>query len=120
MKTVRIGLLGSGFVSNFYMQGLRDVAGWEIPVIASPSLANAQKFAAAWKIPEATDDIAGVIAHKDIDLVVLGVPNHFHRDLVLACAKAKKHVVCTKPLARNRREAKEMLDAVTQAGVLHG
>ena len=35
--TVRIGLLGSGFVSNFYMLGLQDVAGWEIPVVASPN-----------------------------------------------------------------------------------
>ena len=33
---VRIGLIGSGFVSNFYMLGLRDVAGWEMPVVASP------------------------------------------------------------------------------------
>ena len=26
-QVVRIGLIGSGFVSNFYMQGLKDVAG---------------------------------------------------------------------------------------------
>ena len=40
--------------------------------------------------------------------------------LALKCAEAGKHVVCTKPLARNRHEAKEMLDAVRAAGVLHG
>ena len=34
--TVRIGLLGSGFLSTFYLQGLQNVAGWEIPVVASP------------------------------------------------------------------------------------
>ena len=34
--TIRIGLLGSGFVSNFYLQGLQGVADWEIPVVASP------------------------------------------------------------------------------------
>ena len=30
--TVRIGLLGSGFVSNFYLLGLEDVPGWEMRV----------------------------------------------------------------------------------------
>ncbi|HZZ74046.1 MAG TPA: Gfo/Idh/MocA family oxidoreductase [Pirellulales bacterium] len=118
--TVRIGLLGSGFVSGFYLQGLRDVAGWEIPVVASATLAHAQRFAQTWNIAEATDDIHGVIRRADLDLIVLGVPNHFHHELVLLCAAAKKHVVCTKPLARNRHEAKAMLDAVTAAGVLHG
>ncbi|HEX4591566.1 MAG TPA: Gfo/Idh/MocA family oxidoreductase [Gemmataceae bacterium] len=118
--TVRIGLLGSGFVSNFYMLGLRDVAGWEIPVVASPHGDHARQFAQKWNIRDATDDVRGVIDRKDLDLIVLGVPNHLHLDLAVQCARAGKHVVCTKPLGRNRREAKTMLDAVQAAGVLHG
>lgn len=118
--TVRIGLLGSGFVSNFYMQGLRDVAGWEAPVVASPHRDHAEAFARKWAIPEATDDVEGVIRRSDIDLIVLGVPNYVHKDLAIACARAGKHVVCTKPLARTAPEAKEMLDAVRAAGILHG
>lgn len=118
--TVRIGLLGSGFVSNFYLLGLQDVAGWEIPVVASTNGDHALAFAKRWNIAESTTDVLGTIARPDIDLVVLGVPNHHHLELALACAKAGKHVVCTKPLGRDRREAKRMLDAVSAAGVLHG
>jgi predicted dehydrogenase len=118
--TVRIGLLGSGFVSNFYMEGLRDVAGWEVPVVASPNAENARRFAERWRIPESTSDVESVIRRSDVDVVVLGVPNYVHKDLAIACAKAGKHLVCTKPLARNAAEAKEMLDAVNAAGVLHG
>jgi predicted dehydrogenase len=118
--TVRIGLLGGGFVSNFYMLGLHDVAGWEIPVVASPNGDHARRFAKNWNIAEATTDVDALIARKDLDLVVLGVPNHLHMDLAVKCARAGKHVVCTKPLGRNRREAKAMLDAVEAAGVLHG
>ena len=118
--TIRIGLLGSGFVSNFYLQGLQGVADWEIPVVASPLAAHAASFAKKWSIPESTSDVADVIARKDLDLIVLGVPNQFHKDLVIQCARAGKHVVCTKPLARNRHEAREMLDAVEAVGILHG
>jgi predicted dehydrogenase len=117
---VRIGLIGSGFVSNFYMLGLRDVANWEVPVVASTNPERAQAFASKWSIPEATNDVSGVIGRQDIDLVVLGVPNYVHRELALECCRAGKHVVCTKPLARNAAEAKVMLDAVKAAGVLHG
>src|SRR5947209_4476689 len=118
--TVRIGLLGSGFVSNFYMLGLSDVAGWEMPVVASPNAEHARRFANKWQIAEVTTDVDAVIARKDLDLIVLGVPNHLHMDLAVRCARAGKHVVCTKPLGRNGREAKAMLDAVDAAGVLHG
>ena len=118
--TVRIGLIGSGFVSNFYLEGLRDVANWEIPVVASPHLENAQKFAQKWNIPEATTDVDGVIGRKDLDLIVLGAPNFVHKELALACARAGKNMVCTKPLARNPEDAKEMLEAARAAGVMHG
>jgi predicted dehydrogenase len=118
--TVRIGLLGAGFVSNFYLLGLQDVPGWEIPVVASPHIDHARQFAEKWKIPEASVDINGVIARKDLDLVILGVPNYLHMELAVRCARAGKHVVGTKPLGRNRHEAKAMLEAVESAGVLHG
>jgi predicted dehydrogenase len=51
---------------------------------------------------------------------VLGVPNYVHKELVLKCARAGKNMVCTKPLARTPQEAKEMLEAVKAAGVMHG
>lgn len=117
---VRIGLIGSGFVSNFYLQGLRDVPNWEIPVVASTTEERARRFAEKWGIPEWTTDVEGVIRRKDLDLIVLGVPNYVHKDLAVQCARAGKNVVCTKPLARTKQEAKEMLEAVRAAGVLHG
>src|SRR5438270_9990486 len=83
---VRIGLIGSGFVSNFYMLGLKDLSGWEVPVVASPTAEHARKFAEKWGIAESTTDIAHVIRRDDIDLVVLGAPNFVHKDLALTCA----------------------------------
>lgn len=118
--TVRIGLLGSGFVSNFYLEGLRDLSGWEIPVVASTNAERARRFAEKWSIAEYTTDVDGVISRPDLDLMILGVPNYMHRELAVKCAFNRKHVVCTKPLARNAQEAKEMLEAVQKAGVLHG
>ena len=118
--SVRIGLIGSGFVATFYMQGLRQVTGGEVTVVASPQSEHARQFAAQWSIPEATDDVKGVIARKDVDLIVLAAPNYVHKDLALQCARAGKNLVCTKPLGRTPEEAKEMRDAVRAAGVLHG
>jgi predicted dehydrogenase len=118
--SVRIGIVGTGFVSDFYMQGLQDVAGWEVPVAASTDAESARRFVEKWGLPEWSSDVEGVIKRKDLDLIVIGAPNFVHRDLAVACARAGKNVVCTKPLGRNAAEAKEMLEAVRAAGVMHG
>jgi predicted dehydrogenase len=118
--TVRIGLLGSGFVAQFYLQGLRHVAGWEIPLVYSPHEEHARDFVQRWGLGGVAGSVEEVLGRADIDLVLLAVPNDLHRDLALACAGAKKNMVCTKPLARNGAEAREMLEAAEAAGVLHG
>jgi len=46
-------------------------------------------------------------------------PNNIHAEPCIAAAEAGKHVFCEKPLARTAEEAREMLDAVTEAGVKH-
>ena len=62
MKTVRIGMLGSGFVAEFYMQGLADVNGQEVVLNYSRSPERARAFARKWKIPSPTADLdAGVV-----------------------------------------------------------
>ena len=57
------------------------------------------------------------VARDDVDLVDICFPNHLHREIVLAAAKAGKMVVCEKPLAMDATEAEEMVAAVEKAGV---
>jgi predicted dehydrogenase len=117
---VRIGLLGSGFVAEFYLQGLRHAANWEIPVVYSPNKEHARAFVERWSLGGVADSVDEVLRRGDLDLVLLAVPNYAHRELAVACARAGKNMVCTKPLGRNAAEAKEMLDAAEAAGVMHG
>ena len=117
--TVRIGMLGSGFVADFYMQGLRDVPNQEVVVNQSRSAQRAREFAGCWGIPAHTTRIADVLQRTDVELVVIGLPNHLHRDVVIAAAEAGKAMVITKPLGRSATESREMLAAVRRAGVWH-
>lgn len=118
--TVRIAILGSGFVANFYLQGLQDVPGQQVVVNYSQSTERARAFAQRWSIPESTTDMAAAVDRPEVDLVLIALPNDLHVEAARLVTRAKKHVVCTKPLARTGAEAKEMLRLVEQAGVLHG
>ena len=117
---VRIGLLGCGFLATFYMQGLSEVPNQQVTIVYGRDKRKADDFAARWHIPQTSDDMAAVAASQDVDLIIIALPNNVHLPAAQLAAQNKKHVVCTKPLARNAEEARKMLEAVQQAGVIHG
>jgi predicted dehydrogenase len=118
--TVHIALLGSGFVSELYMLGLDEVRGHDVVVNYSRTAERARQFGQRWRIPHQATDLGAAIQRDDVDLVVIGLPNVQHVEATRLACEARKHVVCTKPLGRNAAEAREMLDLVEAAGVLHG
>lgn len=120
MKTVHIAMLGSGFVAEFYLQGLADVNGQRVDVTYSRTEKRARDFARRWSIPETSTNLQEVVNRTDIDLYVIALPNEEHLPTALLLAKARRNQVCTKPLARNPREAKAMLDAVLRSEAIHG
>jgi predicted dehydrogenase len=120
MKTVNIAILGSGFVAEFYMQGLANVNGQRVVANYSRSTRRAQSFARRWSIPEPFIDLKKLIARSDIDLYLIALPNEAHVPVALALAGQKRNQVCTKPLGRNATEARAMLKAVKKARAFHG
>lgn len=117
---IRIGLLGCGFVADFYMNGLRDIPDQETVIAYSRSKEHAKAFTEKWKVPHWTTEMVKVVEKLEVDLVVIALPNFLHKEAALLACKAEKNLVCTKPLGRNSREAKEMWEAAKRAGVLHG
>ncbi|HZU28441.1 MAG TPA: Gfo/Idh/MocA family oxidoreductase [Bryobacteraceae bacterium] len=120
MKNVRIAMLGSGFVAEFYMQGLANVNGQEVAVNYSRSAERARRFADRWRIPESSTDLDELVSRSDIDLYLIALPNEEHLPAGLKLARAGKNQVCTKPLGRTREEARQLRDAVRASGVMNG
>jgi predicted dehydrogenase len=118
---MKIAMLGSGFIARFYADSLIGHRRLDtLHAVYSRNLDKAKQFAADYKLPVYSADMQEVINHPQVDVVVISLPNDLHLAAVEACAKAGKHVLCTKPLGRTAAEAKQMLDMVEQAGVMGG
>jgi predicted dehydrogenase len=63
----------------------------------------------------AYNDFREVIARKDIDIVVIATPDHWHAYIAIAAVRAGKDVYCEKPLTYNVREAVELVKEVRKA-----
>jgi predicted dehydrogenase len=116
-KPVRVGLIGSQFISTIHARSLKHCATAELFAVASPTLGNAAKFAAQFDIPHHVSDYRQLLAMPEIDMIVIGVPNDLHCQVTVDAAAAGKHVVCEKPLCLNLAEADEMISACQQANV---
>jgi predicted dehydrogenase len=117
----RIAMLGTGLIGRLYVSTLLGARSRDrVEVVYSRSPERAKEFAKTWNIPHATADIDEALTHPDVDVVVIGLPNHLHEHAVVTAANAKKAILCTKPLARTGAEAFRMLQAVERAGVFAG
>lgn len=55
-------------------------------------------------------DYREVMKNQEIDAVVVVTPTQFHKDIVVAAAKAGKHIFCEKPMASSPEECDEMIE----------
>ncbi|MFW5943266.1 MAG: Gfo/Idh/MocA family protein [bacterium] len=117
----KVTMLGTGLIGLFYTMTLHGARSRDrVHVVYSRRAERARAFAEEWGAPEWTTDLDEAINHPDTDVVVIGLPNNQHAEAAIKAAQAGKAVLCTKPLGRSAAEAKEMLDAVEEAGVFHG
>jgi predicted dehydrogenase len=123
-KKLNIGMVGYGFMgrahsnawrraSNFFDTGYEPV----LKAVAARDKAKAQAFADMWGYESVETDWKKLIERKDIHAIDICVPNDLHAEIAIAAAKAKKMVLCEKPLARDAKEALPMVRAVERAGV---
>ncbi len=118
---MRIAMLGSGFIGRFYAESIHGQRSRDrIISIYSRREESAKKFASDYGCAHWTTEMEEAVAHPDVDVVCISLPNNLHEAAVLLCCKHKKAVITTKPLGRNSVEAKRMLEAVEKAGIFNG
>ncbi len=125
-KAINIGMVGTRFMgkahSNAYLQVPHFFDLPATPVLHTAcgrQAASLAHFAKQFGWQQQETSWQKMIADESIDLVDICTPNNLHLPVALAAAKAGKHILCEKPMARTIEEARRMYDAAQQAGVVH-
>lgn len=118
MKTTRIALIGSGYISDYHARGLMTVPNTEIGAVVSKNLDNAKKFAEKYKIEKAYSSIAEVVVDGNIDAVVISTPNVFHAPYAIQFLESGKDVFIEKPMAMNAKEGTLLQKVAARTGHL--
>ena len=120
MRIAKIGIIGTGHISEIYCQNLTTVhENTEIIACADVNREAAQKKAAKWNIPYVLT-VEELLAREDIDIVVNLTPPKNHYEIIKAALLAGKHVFTEKPLATTAAEADELMELAAQMGKMLG
>ena len=119
-QALRWGLIGASTIAAQHMIDAMRRNGGEVVAVMSSNAERAKAFAATHGIARASDDLANLVADPGVDAVYISTTNELHRDQVFAAARGGKHVLCEKPLALNLADARAMVAACAEAGVVMG
>ncbi len=126
MTPINVALIGYAFMGRAHSNAYRQVGPFFSPkrpprmkVICGRSARDVETAREALGWEEAATDWKDVVRRSDIELVDVCTPGDSHAEIVIAAAKAGKHVFCEKPLANSLKDAERMLAAVEKAGVSH-
>jgi len=124
---IGVGMMGYAFMGKAHTNAFKKLPYMVYPPPAIPKLIaiagrneeSVKEAAKRYGYATYYTDWKQLILDDRIQLFDNGGPNDAHAEPCIAAARAGKHILCEKPLARNAKEAAEMLEAVEKAGVVH-
>ena len=115
------GILGCGWVARDYVApGILHAPNARLIALSDPDETAMAAIAAQTSGTAASRDLETFLRTPGLDAVYIATPNHLHRPLTEAAARAGRHVLCEKPMATNAADAQAMIRACRDAGVQYG
>jgi scyllo-inositol 2-dehydrogenase (NAD+) len=118
MAKLGVGVLGVGEMGRRHAENIRRlVPEARLVAVADLAAARAQRVAVELEIDHSFGSLEAMLAHPEVDCVLIATPDKFHAPAIRAAAAAGKHILCEKPLATNLADAHAALADVAANGV---
>jgi 1,5-anhydro-D-fructose reductase (1,5-anhydro-D-mannitol-forming) len=117
---LRWALVGASDIAATRMIPAMRALGHGTVVVMSSDAARASAYALLHGIERGTSSLAEAVGAPDVDAVYISTTNPLHAEQANAGVAAGKHVLCEKPLALTLEDAKAMVAAAGDAGVVMG
>jgi predicted dehydrogenase len=124
MTTIKLGIVGAGFVAHFHARAIQQVRSMEVAGITALDKAEAlSAFVKKNKLGDGTVYPSIAEMAKHVDTIAVYVPNFARLETVEQIVEAVKKganlkgVICEKPLGRNVKEARRLVDMANSVGL---
>ncbi len=120
-SVINWGIVGCGWVARDYVApGILTAPNARLLALSDPDESAMAAIASRASGMSASRDLGTFLQTPGLDAIYIAAPNHLHRPLTEAAARAGKHVLCEKPMATTAADAEAMVRACESAGVRYG
>lgn len=113
---MNIGIMSFAHIhATSYADAIKRIPSATLTAIYDTDSSRGQQASTKYDVPFFAD-ITQFLANP-IDVVLVCSENVLHKDMVIAAAKAKKHILCEKPIATTIEDAKQMIAVCEENGV---
>lgn len=116
MVCYNVGIVGYGAMGSYHHKTIEKPAG--IRFLSAFDIDPARREKARLAGLTVFDNLGDFLADERLHIVLVAVPNDCHKEIAMAAMRAKKHVICEKPVALNTSELDEMLACARENGVI--
>ncbi len=116
MEKLRMGMIGTGAITELHWLGYKDNPKAELCAIADVDEELVKKRAAEWGVKKAYTDYKEIIKDPEIDAVEIIVPPYLHAPIAIEALEAGKHVSLQKPMAMNIKECEQIIETAKRTG----
>jgi len=110
-----VGVIGSGNFTKMTMLPMMKESGAHFKYIASKGGVTSTSLAKKFGFTHSTTDYQEILNDTDVDLVMITTRHNLHASMIMEVLKQNKHVFVEKPLALNKAELFELIEAVNQS-----
>ena len=119
MQKVKWGVLGTADIARGQtIPGMRQAEHVELYAIAGRKAEKAKAYREDFGFRKAYGSYDELLADPEVEAVYIPLPNDLHCEWTIKALKAKKHVLCEKPLAVSEEQVTGMFRAAEENGVL--
>jgi len=113
---VRVGLVGYGFMGKMHSQCYEAIGEAKVVALADPEPERREEATLRLNC-QAYPSLEELLASAEVDLVDLCTPTYLHEEQVVAAARARKDILCEKPMSLSLDSCDRMIAAAERAGV---
>lgn len=113
---MRLGIVGTNFISEWLVEASRQVPDVEAVAVCSRARVTGEQFANRFGLSTVHESLEPLCADPEVDAVYIASPMYAHRDQTMTALAAGKDVLCEKTLGVTLSECEEMLQASERHG----
>ena len=99
VKTLRWGIVGTGYIANAMAPRIQAADHADLVAVSSRKMTTAQEFAGQHDVENTFDSWSDMLAFDGVDAIYIATPTSVKEEIGVAAAKAGKHVLGDKPFA---------------------